>query len=728
MGDSKPTIVVYIASTESGKEFKQLMRGRDEISVATKPGIENQRDDYFKQLGQMLRKSASGIDLIIFDNKSISENVRPDILLRAVISYAKGGLTTHMSIVIVDTEYGINQGGRDALAKMGIRVIDDLGDLGPLYRPDNDPRNAQDDADGYMYDSTGHKIPKPVEEKVEEKHETPIGQRLGLVDNSSFAINKESIADPFSDIKTSSDVSGPFTMFGDVDDEQEPDDDSKDELAEFDADPLIGFDTDPLADFDGDDGAEARTDPDDPLNGFGNENGSDYDDNDDDPFDDIDTDYYDDDSRHNDPFADMSGDDDYDDDDDNNSDGGLDRYKGNGNTGIEKHSGRNPYGLSDEQVESLTGGYSGTVTEHDIERLIEMGGEPKWDYSQMNEGRNSGIFKSRNNQIGEVDETSLMSSAYIDDFVRRTGTPYSAPSKCKIIDAFSPSGGVGKTTIASIIATQLNWYFNRDLMMGRTSSHACRVLVLSLNEFDDLSNHNIGYQSVIGNDNDGRNIAELTKRIDECGRIEDIRWDDISHCFACIPENSVFYVPAMSLTEKFSTRVEITKDDYAKVLAVCTRFFQFIILDTPDLIYDQKEGIVEWAFENADLNVFVIEPDRKNTMHLLNLFNGWKSINNGRLPIPASKMLMVVNKYIAKGNPYVTYTPRKPQIPLEQIKQTMYKDFSQIIAMPMTEYRAQGSILFGTDPTVKQAAADIADACLEMIDANDAAQSRRHHT
>ena len=714
MDENKPTIVVYIASTESGKEFKKLMKGRDEISAATKPGIEEQKENYFDQLGQMLRKSSSGIDLIIFDNKSISKNVRADILLRAVISYAKNGLAKDMKMVIVDTDYGINQGGRDALLKMGIRVIDDLGELGPLYRPDDDPRNAQDEADGYIYDNVGTRMLKPEEPKETKKAETPVGQRLGLVDNSEFAVNKKSIDDPFNDIKTDATVSGPFNMFGDVDENQE---EPKDDLADFDADPLAGFDSDPLADFDGDDGSEARIDPNDPLNGFGNESGSDYDNDEDDPFDDIDTDYYDDDSRHDDPFADV----------DDGSENGLDRYNGNnGGNGIEKRGGRNPYGLTDEQVESLTGGFSGTVTERDIEKLIEMGGEPKWDYSQMNEGRNSGLFKGRN-QIGEVDETSLMSSSYIDDCVRRTGTPYSAPSKCKIIDVFSPSGGVGKTTISSIIATQLNWYFNRDLMMGRSSSHACRILVLSLNEFDDLSNHNIGYQSVTGNENDGRNIAELKKRIDECGRVEDIRWDDISHCFACIPENSVFYVPAMTLTEKFSTRIEITKDDYAKVLAVCTRFFQFIILDTPDLIYDQREGIVEWAFENADLNVFVIEADRKNTMHLLNLFNGWKSINNGRLPIPSSKMLMVVNKYIAKGNPYVPYVPKKPQIPLDAIKKTMYKDFNEIIAMPMTEYRAQGSILFGTDPTVKQAAADIADACLAMIDANDAMQNRRHH-
>lgn len=705
----KPTIVVYIASTEGGKEFKRLVKNRDELSAATKPGIEEQKDGYFEQLGNMLKKSAPGIDLIIFDAKSISQSVRIDIMLRAVISYAKNGLAKDMSVVIVDSDYSINQGGRDVLSKMGIRVIDDLGDLGPLYRPDGDPRNVQDEADGYIYDGVGNRTIKPVEPKPKKQNATPIGLKLGLSDNSDFSIDKQSIDDPFNDIKTEASDNGPFSIFGDVSENAE---EQKDELAEFDIDPLAEFDSDPLAGFDGDDGSQERSDPDDPLNGFGNEIGSDYDDAED-PFDDIDTDYYDDETRHDDPFADMMG--------DSSGAGGLDRYSGGG---IERRGGKNPYGLTDEQLGKLTGGFSGTVTEHDIERLIEMGGEPKWDYSQMNEVR-GGLFKGRN-QIGEVDETALMSSAYIDNYVRMTGTPYSAPSKCKIIDAFSPSGGVGKTTIASIIATQLNWYFNRDLMMGRTSSHACRILVLSLNEFDDLANHNIGYQSVIGNDNDGRNIAELKKRIDECGRIEDIRWDDISHCFACIPENSVYYVPCMSLTEKFSTKTEITKDDYAKVLAACTRFFQFIVLDTPDLIYDQREGIVEWAFENADLNVFIIEPDRKNTMHLLNLFNGWKSINNGRLPIPPSQMLLVVNKYIAKGNPYIPYTPRKPQIPLEQIKQTMYKDFSQIIAMPMTEYRAQGSILFGTDPTVKQAAADIADACLAMIDANDEANSRRH--
>ena len=35
----KPTIVVYIVSTEGGKEFKRLVKNRDELSAATKPGI-----------------------------------------------------------------------------------------------------------------------------------------------------------------------------------------------------------------------------------------------------------------------------------------------------------------------------------------------------------------------------------------------------------------------------------------------------------------------------------------------------------------------------------------------------------------------------------------------------------------------------------------------------------------------------------------------------------------
>ena len=65
----KPTIVVYIASTEGGKEFKRLVKNRDELSAATKPGIEEQKDGYFEQLGNMLKKSAPGIDLIIFDAK-----------------------------------------------------------------------------------------------------------------------------------------------------------------------------------------------------------------------------------------------------------------------------------------------------------------------------------------------------------------------------------------------------------------------------------------------------------------------------------------------------------------------------------------------------------------------------------------------------------------------------------------------------------------------------------
>ena len=119
------------------------------------------------------------------------------------------------------------------------------------------------------------------------------------------------------------------------------------------------------------------------------------------------------------------------------------------------------------------------------------------------------------------------------------------------------------TTVATMIGIQLNYYFNYEVLTGQTTSLTSRVLVLSLNEFDDIATKGIGYNDPLGNDDDGRNVAELKKRIEEChGNPE---WDDISQCFVASPENFVFYLPSMTVAEKIlaaeSTMVALANSD-----------------------------------------------------------------------------------------------------------------------------------------------------------------------
>lgn len=274
------------------------------------------------------------------------------------------------------------------------------------------------------------------------------------------------------------------------------------------------------------------------------------------------------------------------------------------------------------------------------------------------------------------------------------------------------------TTIATMIGIQLNWYFNHDVMSGRTTSLTTRVLVLSLNEFDDIATKGIGYDSPIGQD-DNKNVAELKKRIEECNGNPE--WDDISQCFTASASNYVFYLPSLTLKEKLHDEIEITAEDYKMIIEVCSRFFGFIVLDMPDVMYDQKNGLVEFGLNNSDVVGVVIEPDTKNTVLLYYMLDGMKD-NNNIINWDPDKSILIINKYATPDNPYLGYVKDPSsygQIKYESIVKAAANDFCYAQAMPLTEYRVTGNVLFTSDPEIKIAARDLTDKVLDVIDTND---------
>ena len=274
------------------------------------------------------------------------------------------------------------------------------------------------------------------------------------------------------------------------------------------------------------------------------------------------------------------------------------------------------------------------------------------------------------------------------------------------------------TTIATMIGIQLNWYFNHDVMSGRTTSLTTRVLVLSLNEFDDIATKGIGYDSPIGQD-DNKNVAELKKRIEECNGNPE--WDDISQCFTASASNYVFYLPSLTLKEKLHDEIEITAEDYKMIIEVCSRFFGFIVLDMPDVMYDQKNGLVEFGLNNSDVVGVVIEPDTKNTVLLYYMLDGMKD-NNNIINWDPDKSILIINKYATPDNPYLGYVKDPAsygQIKYESIVKAAANDFCYAQAMPLTEYRVTGNVLFTSDPEIKIAARDLTDKVLDVIDTND---------
>ena len=277
------------------------------------------------------------------------------------------------------------------------------------------------------------------------------------------------------------------------------------------------------------------------------------------------------------------------------------------------------------------------------------------------------------------------------------------------------------SSVAVGIATQLNWYFNKKLMQKMTTSYQSRVLLLSINEFDDIPVHGIGYESFsTANDEDGRNVAELLRRIDDTGG--NPSWDDIMHCFVSTEQNRVFYLPSLTQREILEDNINITAEDYRKVFEVCSKFFQFIVVDTPDIFYQEKNDLMNFVYSVADVICMVIEPDQRSITNLYHFFNGLE-VETGRTPLNPAKCMLVVNKYVEKGNPYMVMP--FDQLDYKDITMSTEKYFSRFACIPFTHPRGKGNVIYGTDPKVKYAFADLADSILDMIAQNDAAEEQK---
>ena len=281
------------------------------------------------------------------------------------------------------------------------------------------------------------------------------------------------------------------------------------------------------------------------------------------------------------------------------------------------------------------------------------------------------------------------------------------------------------TTVAGMIAIQLNWCFNREVMLHRSSAWTCRILVMSMNEFDDLSVKGLGFKGPMVDDDNHKTIEDLLRVIEDSGGIPE--WDEISDCFSTNKENYVYYLPSVSLRQRVEHDINLTAEDYQKVLKVCAKFFDFIVLDMPDVMYDHRGGVVEFALNNSNIVVYIMEPDKKSTYLLYQLVMGLVD-DDGRRVINPDKWMLVLNKYAKADSPYAGYIEDLSnfgQVNVETIMSTTESLFFDFKAIPLTSRRASGNILFGRDPFVKQAARDIVDSILKKLDEQDAERNTK---
>lgn len=359
-------------------------------------------------------------------------------------------------------------------------------------------------------------------------------------------------------------------------------------------------------------------------------------------------------------------------------------------------------------AEEMLDGFSGALSDDDIDMLLD-GATPDWDYSVMRDAAGSKrLFGSKS--TGN-DATTLNMSGYIAD-VSKAGFSYYDPDKCEIVTVFSPKGGVGKTTIADMLAIQLNFYFNYDLMIGRAEQHRIKILRISVGEFDDSSADDIG-NSDPTNSRHIKHAADLLEQIKQCDG--NPSWDEISEYFDYNRKNYVFKLRPMTLGETLRLGDGLNREEWRQIIDVCRRYFSYIVIDTGSTFAMERDGLTEMAIDASTVTCYVSEPDARCSILMYEFLRGI-SAGGKRLPLDPNKMLLVLNKVISRNNPWIGYAPEHPQIPTKRVAQSAATYFSRTVCIPMTQYTAEGNILMSNDTVIKDAAAELADTVLEMTD------------
>ena len=674
LGSDMPT-TICITDGDTATTLRTMLtpRGMRVGSMKVRDGV-----DVMMAFEAQLARHRDDIDAIVLSQDAVEHATgRHDALLRECIKLANEGIPKGIVTLVIDERHVINDRGVQALRKSGITVTRDAASCAasltktfrltePLISQDN---GIASDGDTMMPNAVGER--RPLTEKA-----------VALGDYDIDTVQN----DPFGDLRGRDGI------------------------------------------LDDDDSLPSRQ-----PNVHGDDDPFDYEDDDDEPDTDDDFDPFADVRDSGDPFSvtdqatHATTDIPYaygDDDDDDLGDSGYasDGYDGDNDEML-------PAEIDDAHRYD---GKSGEGTEDDVLSMIAPTyGNPSWDYSEINEGireqRGGRLFgkiggKRGGRIIGETDKRMMYAnSRYISDRTTKNGG-YDPPTDCKIITCYSNIGGSGKTTVSTMIGAQLVWDFDRDLLERRSSNMAYRILVLSLNEFDDIEVKGIGTDESADDggllaSNEGRDVLALKQKIAECNG--DPTWDDIAHCFKASPMNYVMYLPSMTLREKFETRQEIDDQDYKSIISVCRRFFNFIIIDTPDVMYNNKYELIPYALSIADVVCLIMTPDAKSTYHMYNFLDGMKAgTPNGSLPFARDQTMLVVNKVATSGNPYVGHT-NSNQVPFKDIANTFTKIFFKVLPIPMTDQNMDENIMFGYDSKVKEAASDITDTILEMIDRND---------
>lgn len=277
----------------------------------------------------------------------------------------------------------------------------------------------------------------------------------------------------------------------------------------------------------------------------------------------------------------------------------------------------------------------------------------------------------------------------------------------KVITVWSPSGGVGKTSIATGLALQLE--------------HICEVvgekrpvLIMSLAEYDDIPAHGIGYANALSkeSESDGKNVLSL---INVIGGKTSASWRDISDLIVA-NSNGVYYAPSLTQKELISANKIPDSGDYKRMLNAISSLFSFIIIDTSNIFYRDRGNLLNMAFNEADAICFVLTSDTRSMLRLFHFFDGIRN-NDGQIPLDPKQCVLVLDKYA-----HDTKNAPDGQLHYRNVARSLSKLFAYMSVVPLVKPRMNGNLLDENDIEYIDAIADVTDTVLECMGTNEKAR------
>lgn len=282
------------------------------------------------------------------------------------------------------------------------------------------------------------------------------------------------------------------------------------------------------------------------------------------------------------------------------------------------------------------------------------------------------------------------------------------------VTCWSPKGGIGKTSIALGLGSQLAWGLAGGEPRLHEEMRLPRVLVVDLDEFGDVAMQSEDLRDKCSVEGIGT-LPTAQTLFDHRGSVTS--WETLLPYLVLDRQSGLYLLMAPQRCTCCNRTMDAT--DYDRVIKVLAPYFDIVIFDCGPGTVEDNGARVPFALGRADLNVVVGDQTFPVVIHAVKFFvNAVKKMPD-LFKGSKDSFLYVVNRYV-EGSPSS----------LKEIKAVMEKFVSEVIAIPAASpaaglqgsYDGQTPIFFG-DRGIKVAYRDLTDSVLRRLNSLRAAPS-----